>query len=158
MWLVFVDTIQIQPYIFGSNRLRENVGASYLVDAATRNWAFEAVKEAVKDPAPGKTNIGPGNKLIDDAPDARIENGGLNAEVLYAGGGNFVVLFDDENKARKFNYKLSRRALEEAPGLQLVIAQQEINWHKHVLRDKRNEVFHMLTVQKRNHARSAPLL
>jgi len=87
-----------------------------------------------------------------------IENGGLNAEVLYAGGGNFVVLFDDENKAKKFNYKLSRRALEEAPGLQLVIAQQEMNWHKHVLRDKRNEVFHMLTVQKRNHARSAPLL
>jgi hypothetical protein len=75
MWLVVVDTMQIQPYIFGSNRLRENVGASYLVDAATRDWAFEAVKAAV----PGETNIGPGNKLIDDK---RIENG-LDAEVLY---------------------------------------------------------------------------
>ncbi len=46
MWLVVVDTMQIQPYIFGSNRLRENVGASYLVDAATRDWAFEAVEKA----------------------------------------------------------------------------------------------------------------
>jgi hypothetical protein len=30
MHLVVVDTAQIQPYIFGSNRLRENIGASHL--------------------------------------------------------------------------------------------------------------------------------
>src|SRR5437868_1848131 len=129
MWLVIVDTTQIQPYIFGSNRLRENVGASYLVDAATGDWAFEAVEEVAKEAGRGKTNIGPGKKLIKDtleAPrdDVRIENGLVDAEVLYAGGGNFAVLFTDENMAKKFNYKLSRRALEEAPGLQLVIAQQ----------------------------------
>jgi hypothetical protein len=29
MQLVMVDTTGIQPYIFGSNRLRENIGASY---------------------------------------------------------------------------------------------------------------------------------
>src|SRR5947209_10569108 len=152
MWLVVVDTMQIQPYIFGSNRLRENVGASYLVDAATRKWAFEAVKKV----APGN-NIGPKNTLRADAPDTRIENGGLDAEVLYAGGGNFVVLFRDENKAKEFNYKLSWRALEEAPGLQLVIAQQKMEWGKHVLCDKLDKVFHMLTEQRRKHARSAPL-
>src|SRR6266853_2792537 len=120
MWLVVVDTIQIQPYIFGSNRLRENVGASYLVDVATRDWAFEAVKEV----APGKNNIGTKNDLRDDA---RIEDG-WDAEVLYSGGGNFVVLLGDVEKVKKFNYNLSRRALQEAPGLQLVIAQQEMQW------------------------------
>ncbi len=150
MWLVVVDTMQIQSYIFGSNRLRENVGASYLIDSATRDWAFEAVKDA----APGKTNIGPRNKLIDSE---WIENG-LDAEVLYSGGGNFVVLFDDFDKVKKFNYSLSRRALQEAPGLQLVIARQEMNWREHVLRDKLYEVFRALAVQKRNHAWSAPLL
>lgn len=35
-WLVIVDTTGIQSYIFGSNRLRENVGASYLVHQATQ--------------------------------------------------------------------------------------------------------------------------
>jgi len=158
MWLVVVDTTQIQPYIFGSNRLRENVGASYLVDAATRTWAFDAVREAVKDATPGKTNIEPGNMLRDDAPDARIENGRLNAEVLYAGGGNFVVLFDDENRAKAFQSALSRRVLEEAPGLQLVIAHQEMNWREDVLSKKLNEVFHLLTKQKRKRTWSAPLL
>ncbi len=29
--LVAVETASIQSYIYGSNRLRENVGASYLV-------------------------------------------------------------------------------------------------------------------------------
>lgn len=150
MWLVVVDTMQIQPYIFGSNRLRENVGASYLVDAATRDWAFEAVKEV----APGNNNIGPRNNLTDGA---RIENG-LDAEVLYAGGGNFVVLFGDVDKVKEFNSNLSWRALQQAPGLQLVIAQQEMNWHEHMLYDKLDEVFRTLTVQKRNRAWSAPLL
>jgi len=150
MWLVVVETMQIQPYIFGSNRLRENVGASYLVDAATRDWSFKAVKDA----ATGKTNIGSKNDLIDGI---QIENG-LDAEVLYAGGGNFVILFSDSDKAKKFTSSLSLRALQEAPGLQLVIAQQEMDWHKDVLRDKLDEVLHTLAVQKRNHAWSAPLL
>src|SRR5947209_1674853 len=102
MWLVVVDTTQIQPYIFGSNHLRENVGASYLVDAATKDWAFEAVEKV----ASGKNNIESGKKLIQDTQDnprtdARIENG-LDAEVLYAGGGNFAVLFRDKDKARDF--------------------------------------------------------
>jgi hypothetical protein len=164
MWLVIVDTMQIQPYIFGSNRLRENVGASYLVDVATRDWAFKAVKDAV----PGKTNIGDGNKLMDDSLEGdqknapRVENG-LDAEVLYAGGGNFVVLFsgDDERTekfAKKFNAKLSERVLLEAPGLQLVIAGQKVNWHEDALSERLDKVFRLLAERKRNHAWSAPLL
>ena len=37
--VVVVDTAQIQPYVFGSNRLRENIGASHLVALATGAWA-----------------------------------------------------------------------------------------------------------------------
>jgi hypothetical protein len=155
MWLVAVDTMQIQPYIFGSNRLRENVGASYLVGAVTGDWAFKAVRKV----AP-RNNLGDGNTLIDDA---WIERDDLDAEVLYAGGGNFVVLFggDDERAkglAKQFTALLSQHVLLEAPGLQLVIAGQQMNWHEEALRDKRNEVFRLLDMQKRKHARSAPLL
>jgi len=155
MWLVVVDTMQIQPYIFGSNRLRENVGASYLVGAATGDWAFKAVRKV----AP-RNNIGRGNTLIDGA---WIERDNLDAEVLYAAGGNFVVLFGGDNErakglAKQFTALLSQHVLLEAPGLQLVIAGQQMNWHEEALRDKRIEVFHLLDVQKRTHARSAPLL
>jgi hypothetical protein len=149
MWLVVVDTTQIQPYIFGSNRLRENVGASYLVDAATGDWAFAAVKQA----APSN-NIGPRNRLRNEVG---IEHG-LDAEVLYAGGGNFTVICNGEDMAKSFTSNLSRQALQEAPGLQLAIAQQEIDWHKDVLHIKLEEVHRMLAKQKRNHTWSAPLL
>jgi hypothetical protein len=163
MWLVVVDTMQIQPYIFGSNRLRENVGASYLVDAATRDWAFEAVEKAAKEAGAGKTNIGPQVKLLVDSLEAdqknapRIEND-LDAEVWYAGGGNFVVFFKDKEQVEKFNQELSLHVLREAPGLQLVIAQVEMDWDKDVLSNELDKVMSTLTVRKRNHTWSAPLL
>jgi hypothetical protein len=150
MWLVVVDTMQIQPYIFGSNRLRENVGASYLVDLATRDWAFEAVRAV----APGNNNIGYGNNLISDV---WIEKG-QDAEVFYSGGGNFVVLFSYIEKVKQFNSHLSQRVLLEAPGLQLLIAQQKIDWSTDVLYEKLDEVLRILAVQKRNQVWSAPLL
>ena len=34
-YLLRVEASSIQDYIFGSNRLRENIGASYLVAAVT---------------------------------------------------------------------------------------------------------------------------
>ena len=46
MELVVTEVSQIQRYIFGSNRMRENVGASYLVTQATEGWALEAFKKA----------------------------------------------------------------------------------------------------------------
>lgn len=149
MWLVVVDTTQIQPYIFGSNRLRENIGASYLVAMATGDWAFQAVQKA----AP-KNNIGPSKTLIDGS---WIEQG-LEAEVLYAGGGNFVALFDDIEQVKRFQTILSQRVLLEAPGLQLVIAQQELDWHKQVFGEELDKVMRLLARQKRNRAWSTPLL
>jgi len=51
--LTFLDTVGIQNYVFGSNVLRENIGASELVRRATRLWPFEEVRKA------GKTNVKP---------------------------------------------------------------------------------------------------
>lgn len=117
--LLAVDTPSIQSYIFGSNRLKENLGASYLVRQATENWAFEALNHAA-----GKNNLNDGE--LDRS--AQIEDGDLDTEILYAGGGNFVVLFRDEAAARSFTHELSRRALTEAPGLRLDIYQEPFIW------------------------------
>src|SRR5262249_42346964 len=66
--LLIADTAGIQPYIFGSNRLRENIGASHLVAQATGGWALDAVRAA----AP-RHNIGPDrltDAWMDDGLDA----------------------------------------------------------------------------------------
>lgn len=112
MHLVIVDTAQIQPYIFGSNRLRENIGASHLVAEATETWAFQAVRDVAR-----HHNIRPDDTLDDSqciATSVQDSTARLDAEVLYAGGGNFVVLFSDLPGTREFTSRLSRRVLQDA--------------------------------------------
>lgn len=89
--LVIVDTAAIQSYVFSSNRLRESIGASYLVVQATEAWAHEELQK-IKD-----------------------------AERIYAGGGNFVAQFPDAGLAKAFSAALSEKVLTNAPNLQLVI-------------------------------------
>lgn len=122
-----VDTTGIQPYIFGSNRLRENVGASELVRLATGQWALEAVMKVagehhnVKDARLGKFKDEGEFKI---ETDERAEA----AEVIYAGGGNIVIIFRSADCAKEFAYQLTRQALDDAPGLSLVVAHSHFLW------------------------------
>jgi hypothetical protein len=113
--LTIIDTAGIQPYIFGSNRLRENIGASYLVEQATRDWVYEELNRL------GTHNISNLKKGTIDR-ERKIEEHDLAAELVYAGGGNTVLLFRTSDEARVFTQLVSRRVLEDAPGLEIVIA------------------------------------
>lgn len=151
MELVIVDTAQIQPYIFRSNRLRENLGASYLVAQATLAWGLEAVRDSVQ-----CSNILLTNSLD---PSLRIEDPalGLEAEVLYSGGGNLVVLFQSEHAARAFTRRLSTKVLTDAPNLQLVITSVPFTWEQS-LQAALNELQAELAAEKRARTLSNPLL
>lgn len=151
MHLVIVDTAQIQPYVFGSNRLRENIGASYLVAQATEAWALEAVQAVTTRSNVKADGTLDGTKCIEDRSAA------LDAEVLYAGGGNFAVLFSDQGGARAFTRKLSRKALIAAPNLQLVVAQESFDWGESLF-EKFKATFKKLAQEKRARLLSAPLL
>jgi len=151
MHLVIVDTAQIQPYVFGSNRLRENVGASHLVAQATGNWALEKVKEVATQHNIQNAETGCLNKEL------RIEEDQLDAEVMYAGGGNTVVLFKDEDTADKFIRALSIKLIENAPSLQVVTASKEFDWNDSLVKAVK-ETFDQLAIEKRSRPLSAPLL
>ena len=159
--LTFLDTVGIQNYVFGSNVLRENIGASELVRRATRLWPFEEVREA------GKTNVKPRRDLTGDPDDLdgnlRIEDGDLTAEVIYAGGGNCAVLFANRDAAKSFVTRLSRRMLAEAPDLDLVAVHVEMNWKSDALpgdalADKMKEAIDQLATKKQERRVSTPLL
>lgn len=126
--LLTVECGGIQSYVFGSNRLKENVGASYLVAQATEAWAFEALKNTTS-----KHNI----TDITDITDPKAENpfaGGhifdegseLEAEVIYFGGGNITILFRNKAHANTFTERLSKKVLCEAPNLRLAV--HSIQW------------------------------
>lgn len=151
MYLVVVDTAQIQPYIFGSNRLRENVGASYLVAQSTTTWAKEAVGQVFS-----RNNI-KSDGTLDGTKHIENPANNLDAEVLYAGGGNFIALFRDEPLAKAFTRALSRKVLTDAPNLQLVIVHNSFDWSQS-LAEKVKDTFKKLAEEKRARTLSAPLL
>ncbi|GAB4156104.1 MAG: hypothetical protein Fur0021_24100 [Candidatus Promineifilaceae bacterium] len=113
MKIVVVDTTQIQPYIFGSNRMRENIGASYLVAQATGSWALKEIHN-ILDFASSQLD-----------PSVTIGQGDVKAQVLYTGGGNVVIVFADDKQTDEFIRNFSRRVLQDAPDLQIVIATGE---------------------------------
>jgi hypothetical protein len=112
-----IDTTGIQSYVFGSNRLRENIGASYLLSQATGDWVEEILENI-------ENNVGV-PKAQQKLP---IESSNLPAELVYAGGGNAMVIFRTHDFAIKFARKLSKKVLHDAPGVNLVIAHAEFDW------------------------------
>ncbi len=117
--LTLFDTSGIQEYVFGSNRLKENVGASYLVGAALDQWLEHACQEAVG----GRVRW----RRVADAPGGLVlpANTELDAELIYAAGGNAAVLFRSREQAVRAVQHWSKRLLLDAPGLRVTVAHQE---------------------------------
>ena len=131
MILTIIDTTGIQDYIFNTNKLRRIVGASYLVNCASRDW----VKEEIEKAGFSHNILNLDGETPEEVFDLskRIENGNVDAEVIYAGGGNTLILFTDLEHAEAFTQKLTRRVLIDAPGLRLVIAHQPFDWKNDAL-------------------------
>jgi len=152
--LTVLDVTSIQGYIFGSNRVAENIGASQLVHNATTCWVRTSL------PA-GRHNLRDDSETSID-PSRQLELGhSLDAEVILRGGGNILILFRTEEIAKQSVGKLTRRLIEEAPGLELAAAHYEFVWDNKPIGG--NEGVHRNLYQKLNQAkqqrqRSAPML
>ena len=122
---VLLDTVSIQQYVFGSNRLKENLGGSRLVKNIFDKCLQDAVMEALgnpehipqwdawKPPKGGTTNI-PWRM----SPSSDFEVG-------YIGGGNALLFFrriSGREIGKEFLQHWTRRLLLEAPGIQTAVA------------------------------------
>ncbi|MCX7681337.1 MAG: hypothetical protein N2508_05135 [Anaerolineae bacterium] len=144
-----IDTTGIQGYIFSSNILKHNVGASELVRCATQDWVYQELV------ALGVTNVDKNGQINDQVT---IEGNVLVSELVYAGGGNTVVLFCSQEKAREFTRSLTRRALRDAPGLHLVVAHNEFDWDTQALSKVVQATLENIRRKKNDSVVSTPLL
>lgn len=152
--LTILDVTGIQSYIFGSNRLPENIGASQLVHEATTIW--------IRDCLPvGQHNLGADAEVTLDAQRTLEQDATLEAEVILRGGGNVLILFRSLDQAREAVRKLTQRLLEQAPGLELAVAHHEFDWdHKEIGGSKgvHKHLYQALNERKQQRTRSASLL
>lgn len=93
--LTAIDVVGIQRYVFGSNRLRDIMSRSRMVD-----WATSCRQR-----------------------DAALD--GCSGDVLSAAGGNALILFESLQAAQAFAAKYSRKLWETVPALDYALVHRE---------------------------------
>lgn len=112
--LVLIEAAHIQAYVFSSNQLAQNIGASEIIARACSQWVVEAL-EASGASSNGRWSDAGGLELADEGIAA-----GRASEIVYEGGGAAMLLFREASLAERFIQTLTRLALDRAPGLELL--------------------------------------
>jgi len=109
---ILFDVRSIQRYIYAANKLRTNIGASYIVENLFRDNLVPVLEEEFT-----------GSKDLSswEAPGAHSDED-YDCQIAYVGGGNAMVLFDisvDDEVLRKIVALFSQRVMINAPGLHI---------------------------------------
>lgn len=117
-------TASLQRYIFQSNRLKENIGASYLVKYWLEEGLLEAIKQAghtidttIWGEYKANPSMSPPENPVDTAEDVNL---------IYVGGGNAALLCKNRDLARQSIRAWSRKLLENAPALQVAVGYADV--------------------------------
>lgn len=151
--LLLLEVTDIQDYVFKSNHLAQNIGASELVEMVTEEWLVETLeKESLQSNVTWDED-----KSLQYHLEKRLPNSELDVELVYRGGGVAMLLFTDKKNARKFLESLTRKTLEEAPGLQPVAIYEQFDWEKDSLDEKHQKLRRKLAARKLDRQHSTPL-
>jgi len=99
---VLLEVSSIQQYVFGSNKLKENLCASYIVENI-----FKSIKNIFHDFGLEEKNISIWQTSSDDN----------YVHIGYCGGGNALLFFKNKNRAIEMAKEWTKTLLVKTPGL-----------------------------------------
>ncbi|MFN7949857.1 MAG: hypothetical protein U0Z53_31200 [Blastocatellia bacterium] len=118
MYLILIETSGNQSYIFATNKLRENVGASELTYRAGTEWVLQAVQDITDKPLWSENVATLRENLCRPDLNPPIDpNHPTAVEVITATSGKALLLVNDREVGRRIVRAVTRKALQEAPGL-----------------------------------------
>jgi hypothetical protein len=116
VYAVLTEVVSIQKYVFGSNKLKENLGASRLIQQIYEEPLQNAVKKVL--PSTNGYDFDAWRK----SPDIIQMKNGAEFEVGYIGGGNALLFFKNNDKAKEFIKEWTKTLLVKTPGIVTAVA------------------------------------
>ena len=118
---VLIDTVSIQKYVFSSNKLKANIGASNIVENIYKKSLLQIISRLL-------------GKQIDftqwfQKPEIiAILDPEVDFEIGYIGGGNALLFFREREMAKEVIKAWTRSLLLEAPGLKTAVAIGDVDF------------------------------
>ncbi|MHA1279620.1 MAG: Cas10/Cmr2 second palm domain-containing protein [Candidatus Helarchaeota archaeon] len=112
-FITLYDVTGIQDFIFSRQKLKENIGASLLVQKVLEDDLSEAIKATC---STYQTNW-------KKATTFAFLQKQLDAEIIYIGGGNAMVAYSNKEVYQKVSKRLARTVLEKSRGQLKVVSE-----------------------------------
>lgn len=130
--LAMYDVRGKQEYIYRSRKIREIVGASCIIRDVFSDYLYPAAKQVRN----GKKDLGeqeavyqynkePVEKFSAEAFEQRMAEGRYIGEVVYDGGGNFLVLYRDKETCIQVNRLFTRNLMKDTYTLKVLCTMLE---------------------------------
>lgn len=124
---VKVDVSGKQEYIFSSNRLKEVVGASKIIEFVTEILGRVIIEEMKSDKF---SKDGLNQRKFTEVFDWKNSKGeieSIKGNVHIEGGGNAIYIFTKEEQAQSFTKRFTKYVLEHFEGLDITVVTKDFN-------------------------------
>lgn len=129
VYLVLLETSGNQNFIFSTNKLKENFGASEQTYRAGTEWVLHAISRECGNRLWDNNATTLRENLLSARKNPPIENDNSKIEVIVATSGKALLLTKDKGLAQRLIERVTRTALKVAPGLDICGVWEEFNWY-----------------------------
>lgn len=119
MNLVLIETTGNQSYLFATNKLRENVGASELTSKVGTQFVLESVRDVRGQDLWHDTMAEVWESLREERRNPWFEKDKYPVEVIIAASGKALLPVKEPNQGEEIIRVATLQALREAPGLEV---------------------------------------